>query len=140
MNIKIKLGNGITNGLVWYDYPQEDSDTLVLHIDAEDLHFSAPANNCFAALTAVRKELEKLGAYPLIMGAHEKVYPSPMQLGMGDGRKAYLQRMGKPALMSDCVDIFDPCKEEDVSSVEMQVQYHNRWIAGASERYRKHQK
>ena len=39
--------------------------------------------------------------------------------------------------MEDRVDIFDPCGVDDVSSIEAQQQYHNRWIAVAIERYRK---
>ena len=137
VDIKIKHGHRIINGVIWYEYSPDDSDILILHIEAEGIILSASANNCFSALTALRKDLEMMNAYPLVMGAHEKVYPSPMQLGMGDGRKAYFQRIGKPALMSDCVDIFDPCGVDDVSSIEAQQQYHNRWIAVAFERYRK---
>ena len=45
--------------------------------------------------------------------------------------------MGNPALQRDCVDIFDPCNEDDLSSVEAQEQYHNSWLAEARDRYRK---
>ena len=137
VDIKIKHGHRIIDGAIWYEYSPDDSDILILHIEAEGIILSASGNNCFSALTALRKDLEMMNAYPLVMGAHEKVYPSPMQLGMGDGRKAYFQQMGKPALMSDSVDIFDPCGVDDVSSIEAQQQYHNRWIAVAIERYRK---
>ena len=136
-DIKLKWGDRIIDGQICYEYVSDDSDLLLLHIKAEGIRLSATAHDCFSALVDVRNQLKEIGAYPLIMGAHKKVYPSPMQRSMGDGRKAYLQRMGNPALLSDCVDIFDPCNEDDVSSVEAQEQYHNNWIAEARDRYRK---
>lgn len=129
MAIKIKHKNLIVDGRIWYDYVSEDSEMLILHIEGEDISESAQALDCFSALIEVRRKLEKKDAYPLVMGANKRVYPSPMQRNMGDGRSAYMQRMGAPAVMSDCVDIFEPCNYEDISTVVEQEQYHNRWIS-----------
>ena len=135
-DIKLKRGDKIMDGQIWYEYVSDDSDMLILHIKTDGIMLSATAHDCFSALIDVRNQLEEINIYPLIMGAHQKVYPSPMQQSMGDGRTAYLQRMGNPALQSDCVDIFDPCNVDDVSSIAAQEQYHNRWIADARDRYR----
>lgn len=129
IEIKIKCGDMIINGRIWYEYLSENADVLTLYVKGEGIFESAQAPDCFSALTEVRKKLEKMNVFLLVMGANEKVYPSPMQQNMGDGRNAYIQRMGKPAMMSDCIDIFAPCDYEYVSTVGKQQQYHTRWIS-----------
>ena len=129
MEIKLIQFNTVVEGQLWYDYCTENPEMVVLHISTGAFTVSTRALDCFSALIEARKALEKSGIIPLVMGAHRRVYPSPMQLDMGDGRKAYLQEMGRRTRMSDCVDIFDPCNREDVASVAEQEQYHTSWIS-----------
>lgn len=128
-HIEILWQGNILEGEIAYGYAADSSDEIVLHIRMGEHTFTSQGQHCFAALIGVRKQMEKIGAAPLIMGAHRAVYPSPMQCGMGDGRTAYLQRLEAPAKMADCVDIFAPCALDTVSSVMEQEHFHRLWIA-----------
>jgi hypothetical protein len=81
----------------------------------------------FEALVALRLELEKIEALLLCAGARSDVFPSGMSRGMGGGRKAYITRIGAPALRTDLVDIFEYAKPEIVGTVAQQQAHHKKW-------------
>jgi hypothetical protein len=81
----------------------------------------------FEALNALRGALEKSGAQLLCAGARPDVFPSGMSRGMGGGRKAYVTRIGAPALRTDLVDIFDYAGPELVGTVAQQEAFHEKW-------------
>jgi len=62
------------------------------------------------------------------VAARLDVWPSGMGRDMGDGRKAYIHRLDRASSRDDLVDIFDPCKLEEVASVEEQGRYHDEWF------------
>lgn len=108
-------------------YCEDDNDEIHLVIEFENVKEEVTANDCFTALTEVRKALEKKHAVPLVLGADRRVYPSPMQQQMGCGTTAYVQHWGEPAKSKDIVDIFDPAKPDDVTTVKEQLEYHEKW-------------
>ena len=97
-----------------------------LNIDGQISCFKG--ENFFDALLTLRKELEKRNMLILCNGAAENVYPSTMQLAMGDGRLAYKLYLGQQARMLDLVDIFEYDKSLDFVSVETQLKFYNKWI------------
>ena len=94
------------------EFPSEpDVMGINLNIDGQISCFKG--ENFFDALLALRKELEKRNIQILCNGAAENVYPSTMQLAMGDGRLAYKLYLGQQARMLDLVDIFEYDKSLD---------------------------
>ena len=57
----------------------------------------------------------------LCAGARPDIFPSGMSRGMGDGRKAYITRLGQPALRTGLVDIFDDAELDAVRTIEEQT-------------------
>ncbi len=109
------------------EFPSEpDVMGINLNIDGQISCFKG--ENFFDALLALRKELEKRNIQILCNGAAENVYPSTMQLAMGDGRLAYKLYLGQQARMLDLVDIFEYDKSLDFVSVETQLKFYNKWI------------
>lgn len=84
-------------------------------------------DDLFKALCKLREELEKLDAKALCAGARPDVFPSGMSRSMGGGRKAYITRLGSPAVRTDLIDIFDYAGPESVGSVAQQTVFHEKW-------------
>jgi hypothetical protein len=124
-NVKIQLRD-----LVIVDCIVEVSDAppwkLVLSGLPNTLEGSG--KDCFAALTSVRESLEKMGARLLCQGCRPDVYPSGMSRDMGGGRKAYINKLGAPALRTDIIDIFDYAEPEAVGTVAEQRAFHEKWV------------
>jgi hypothetical protein len=91
-------------------------------------------DDLFETLTALRRELEAVDAQLLCAGARPEVFPSGMSRGMGGGRRAYVTRLGQPALRTDLVDIFDDAEPDAVGTVEEQKAFHARWVEGLRQR------
>jgi hypothetical protein len=83
----------------------------------------------FDALTSLRRALENTGVQLLCAGARPDVFPSGMSRDMGGGRKAYITKLGRPALQTDLVDIFDYSDPQSVGTVSDQQAFHEKWIA-----------
>ena len=62
-------------------------------------------------------------------GASINVYPSAMITDMGSGEKAYRHTLGRRALMTDLVDIFDTDSGLVPSTVDSQRAFHSQWLA-----------
>lgn len=106
-----------------------DYDDMVLIetiIDGEKINFKS--QNYFSALQELRKELEKKNIQIVCNGAAKNVYPSPMQMFMGSGRKAHKLYMGQQAKNSDIVDIFDCDEELDFVNMDEQSRYYTNWL------------
>lgn len=106
IQIQILCEHAVVAGVLWYTYSGEDQEMINLNIKTGDRVMSASGSNCFSTLTQLRKEMEVVRMFPLIMGANRVVYLSPMQQCMGDGRTAYIQRMGKPGRLRFCRESF----------------------------------
>jgi hypothetical protein len=83
----------------------------------------------FDAFTSLRTALENIGVQLLCAGARPDAFPSGMSRNMGGGRKAYITKLGCPALRTDLVDIFDYSDAQSVGSVSDQHAFHERWVA-----------
>ncbi len=110
------------------DEKMEHEDEVRVDFIYFDKKISKYADNFFDALLELRKELEELGIHLLCKGCSKTVYPSAMQLNMGEGRQAYDLTLGKQASNNMIVDIFAPCNENEYASAEEQHSYFLKWI------------
>ena len=103
-------------------------DAVALTLTFSGQSQTAKASSYFEALSQVRLLLEKDEQYPICWGSCESVYPSPMQLDMGNGRLAYKMALGCQAKTKDIVDIFNV---DDICvpvTVAKQAQFHENWV------------
>ncbi len=130
MNIKFKKSNGavVLGQVTLQDEAPENEDLVAVEIKLAEKTYDAVAESYFETLQNLRQELERDGIQILCNGAAKNVYPSPMTLAMGEGRRAYKMTWGKQALMKDLVDIFDYDESLICCSVEEQNQYYRDWI------------
>ena len=130
MNIKFKKSDGtVVLGQVTLQNEVSENEYLVaVEIKLEEKTYNAVAESYFETLQDLRQELERDGIQILCNGAAKNVYPSPMALAMGEGRRAYRMTWGKQALQKDVVDIFDYDESLICCSVEEQKQYYMDWI------------
>jgi len=82
----------------------------------------------FDAFTLLRKALEEDRIQLLCAGARPEVFPSGMSRDMAGGRKAYVTKLGSPALRTDLVDIFDYSDAQCVGRVSDQQAFHQKWV------------
>ena len=106
-----------------------DDDTIKLIVRADDVYLDGESYNCFDALADLRSKAETLGILILCHGASLNVYPSGMSKSMGIGVMAYKMTLGKQALRSDLVNIFEVDDSYIASTVEEQKAYFKKWIA-----------
>lgn len=130
MNIKFKKSNGavVLGQVTLQDEAPENEDLVAVEIKLAEKTYDAVAESYFETLQNLRQELERDGIQILCNGAAKNVYPSPMTLAMGEGRRAYKMTWGKQALMKDLVDIFDYDESLICCSVEEQNRYYMDWI------------
>lgn len=91
MNIKFKKSDGtvVPGQVTLQDEADENEDLVAVKIKLAEKTYEARAESYFETLQNLRKELERDGIQILCNGAARNVYPSPMTLAMGYGRKAY---------------------------------------------------
>jgi hypothetical protein len=94
-----------------------------LEIEADDL---------FKACVLLRERLEQLGCKLLCNGARKNIIASGMSRQMGGGRKGYIVQLGRPALRSNLVDIFDYADSSLIASIEQQKSFYNKWVSSLS--------
>lgn len=82
----------------------------------------------FFALCGIRKKLAEMGLMLVCNASAIDVYPSPMQMAMGNTTLAYRNRMGQQALSKDIVDIFGTDIGSSLGSVEEQETFHQKWL------------
>jgi hypothetical protein len=88
----------------------------------------ASDSDYFAAMCAIRRELEKEGLIPYCYGASRNVYPSGMGRDMGSGLKAYQMVLGRQAKMDHLVFIFDSGPDVEPVSVDEQEAFVQQWF------------
>lgn len=128
IKLLINKENTIDEELILFEELPDDEDMVLLEMTVEGQKISCTSDNFFSALIGLRNELEEKGIQILCNGAAKNVYPSPMQLSMGYGRKAYKMYLGQQARNSDTVDIFE--REEDLkfTNIEEQSKFYGEWI------------
>src|SRR5262249_42713764 len=89
---------------------------------------TAEATDFFEAMCQIRKELESQGLRPVCFGCCKNVYPSSMCRGMGKGLKAYKQELGRRAMRTDLVMIFDTAPDIQPVTVDDQTEFHYQWL------------
>ena len=111
-----------------YSECAEDPNLVQITAEIDGDLYTEKAGNFFEALQRLRLRLEKNTIQICCNGAAETVYPSFMQLDMGDGQLAYKQTLGKPARTADIVGIFD-CEEGlNFTTVKAQKDFHAKWL------------
>jgi hypothetical protein len=114
--------------LQWDESP-DDIESVKLTIVIQGEEMSAQSDRgYFRALIQIRSRLEQAGMLLECFGASEHVYPSPMIEGMGGGEKAYKLTLGKPAKMSDLVNIFDTGSDVRPATITQQQDFYNQWL------------
>lgn len=85
------------------------------------------SGDLFDALMLLRIELERMNVQLLCNGARRDVFPSGMCRDMGHGGSAYIMKLGRPALPTDLVDIFDYSEDPSLGSVSEQQDFYRKW-------------
>ena len=104
-----------------------DINNTKIDFELDDLKFTKNADDYFAALIEIRKELEPKGIKLLCKGCSRNVYPSNMSIEMGGGWIAYEMKMGKEVEREDHVCIFDACTLEEYATIEEQLLFFEQW-------------
>ena len=109
----------------------EIEDEINLKIEIERTIYFSKSDNIFDSIVELRKKLELNNIYLLCNASVINVYPSGMQKEFG-GTKAYKLQMGKQAVLTDVVDIFDYDNELKIGSVKEQEEFYESWIESLS--------
>lgn len=106
-----------------------DEDELIyLQTQLNSKTYGFVADNYFEALQKLRLEAEKKDIQLLCNGAALNVYPSPMMLSMGEGRKAYKLTYVVPAKKLDILDIFEYDPALKMATVDKQNDFYEKWL------------
>lgn len=108
---------------------RDDGENVGIELSFRGKRYESEADNYFDALKMLRIQMEKNGLQIICNGAAKNVYPSPMMMQMGDGRKAYLLKNGIQARTADVVDIFGMDAASLVCSVKEQDEYYAEWLS-----------
>jgi hypothetical protein len=118
--LKLDVEESVDNGKMQYTITGSDESKTVIGTSEQRL---------FDALRKLRLVLERDQILLCCFGASENVYPSGMQVSMGSCNLAYRTQIGKQALRTDIVSIFDADDSLRPSTVEQQELLHKSWIA-----------
>jgi len=113
--------------LSWEENPDE-TEQIRLTLKLSNRDFTVNGDNLFAAMQAIRRELDQEKITLRCYGASRNVYPSPMILNMGPGTQAYKLTLGRPAVQSDLVSIFGTGPDITPVSVEEQDTFYREWV------------
>lgn len=120
-----KIVEGILK--LYEEFPDDEELILIeLSIREESIRFKG--ENFFQAFQSLRQYLEDKHIQLMCNGAALNIYPSRMQLEMGNGRNAYKLKLGKPAATEDIVDIFEFGDDLKFVGIEEQENYYIRWL------------
>jgi hypothetical protein len=106
----------------------EGEDGYGVRIQWSGREVSATGYDAFAALCAAREQLSAYGLTPRCYGACRNLVVSGMASQMGGGLKGYLVRLGRQALLTDLVRIFDAGPDMDLASVPEQQEVRRAWF------------
>lgn len=118
----------ITAELLLWDEDVDDPEMVRLSLRFQKREITKVDTDYFAALCAIRVELETMGILVNCYGASRNVYPSPMMRSMGSGDKAYKLHMGQPAKQENIVSIFDTGPDVRPTTVSDQEDYYKQWL------------
>lgn len=128
VTIKYDSGDTLLAELRLFEESPRNSENVQIDMHLNQEVRSFVSTNFFYALLDLRKYLELSKLQICCNGAARNVYPSPMCLGMGTGRKAYKLELGKQARMINLIDIFD-CEEDLVFTyIEEQRLFYESWL------------
>lgn len=127
--VRVFDNDGIHSGEfeAWEESPS-DENAVLLKLTLPHKAIEAQAEDFFSALTEIRARLEKSGILVENFGSSLNVYPSPMSRNMGSGEKAYKLEMGRQAMSSDLVSIFETGPDVVPSTVEDQENFYREWL------------
>jgi hypothetical protein len=114
--------------LAWEQDP-DNPDRVRLSLLTGEREITRVGTDYFAAMRAIRQELEKEGELLVCNGASRNVCPSGMILSMGPGDKAYKLRLGQPARLEDLVSIFDVDDDVQPVTIAEQDSFYNTWLS-----------
>src|SRR5579884_121271 len=117
-----------TEMTLWDEDP-DDPELVRLSVAFLGREITRADTDYFAALRAIRTELEQEGLLLICYGASRNVYPSSMMRSMGSGDRAYKLYMGRPARQSDIVSIFDTGSDVLPATVDEQEAYYKKWLS-----------
>ena len=100
-----------------------------LRLSCQAGKFEATAPDYFEALVRLRRDLEHRGLQILVNGASRDVWPSAMARSMSLGLQAYRMHLGRQALKSDLVPVFELAPESQPCSVAEQELFREQWFA-----------
>ncbi|MCP4321030.1 MAG: hypothetical protein GY787_04105 [Alteromonadales bacterium] len=103
-----------------------------LTIELNGIHLVGESHNCFDALVELRIDAEKHSVSIICNGSSLNVYPSGMSKSMGTGVFVYKLSLGKQALRSDLVNIFELGDDYQLCTVEEQKKFFKKWIKSLS--------
>jgi hypothetical protein len=115
----------------WEESPF-DENSVLLKLTLPDSAIEAQAEDFFSALAEIRTRLERSGRLLENYGSSLHVYPSPMSRNMGSGEKAYRLAMGRQAMSSDLVSIFESGPDVVPSTVSEQENFYRGWLKSLS--------
>jgi hypothetical protein len=115
----------------WEESPL-DENSVLLKLILPDSAIEAQADDFFSALIEIRTRLEKSGRLLENYGSSLNVYPSPMSRNMGSGEKAYRLAMGRQAMSSDPVSIFETGPDVVPTTVAEQETFYREWLKSLS--------
>ncbi|WHY85924.1 hypothetical protein QNH39_25670 [Neobacillus novalis] len=110
-----------------YEEAPDDEDFVLLKMKLTNEVLSVKSENCFQALEQLRQYLEQMNIQIQCNGAALNVYPSPMALSMGVGRKAYILSLGRRAKTDDLVDIFECDEDLKFVTINEQLKFYKDW-------------
>lgn len=120
--------NIIDGKFIIYEESPNDEDLVLLELHFNNKKHTKTDENFFAAMIAIRKELEVENLLLNCYGASKQVYPSGMALNMGYGRKAYKLQLGQQAKTADLVDIFETADDVEPVTIEEQQSFYQKWL------------
>ena len=127
--IKVRKGSAIFDSMLrFYENSPNDSEKAFIGLTFDDQNFICESDNLFRALQDLRRKLETVNIQILCNGAAKNVYPSPMLMGMGPCRKAFKLQCGRPAKMSDLIEIFDFDETLEFTDVDTQNAFYSHWV------------
>lgn len=129
MSERIKIKVQLSDASIEEAFLDIDAGGTVTFISQEIENKSFNGRDLREAFNHLRAWLEESKSKLLCNGARIDVTSSGMSRSMGESRKAYIIRMGKPSLKRDLVDIFDYASPEKIGSLEDQLNFHQEWVS-----------
>jgi hypothetical protein len=99
-----------------------------LRLQALGLDMTAEDRDLYECLRSIRLGLEESGVRICCNGARIDAYPSRLNREMGGAQKVQIRVMGRAAMKSDQVGIFDPAPIDSIGSVDQQNGYYREWL------------